>query len=209
MGMNFVIEMQMGPAPLDARAERTDMKSMVMQRFIMPALLALLAWPAMAQPAKETNTASAVKPKQINRGDLAGNMQLLNLWGDRPETIQRLYEAAYKALASRPDATFADLARDTTVQRLCAEAGVTHLGGPMLGGIRPDGAAVWLRTLRPARIEVRVAVDGREQVFGPVESTEQGDLSAVVGVTGLRPDTRYPYRVLIDGKPINSATGGG
>ena len=60
MGMNFVIEMQMGPAPLDARAERTAMKSMVMQRFIIPALLALLAGPAMAQPAKETNTASAV-----------------------------------------------------------------------------------------------------------------------------------------------------
>jgi len=65
MGMNFVIEMQMGPAPLNARAERTAMKSMVMQRFIMPALLALLAGPAMAQPAKETNTASAGKPNIV------------------------------------------------------------------------------------------------------------------------------------------------
>ena len=65
MGMNFVIEMQIDPAPLDARAERTAMKSMVMQRFIMPALLALLAGPAMAQPAKETNTASAGKPNIV------------------------------------------------------------------------------------------------------------------------------------------------
>ena len=65
MGMNFVIEMQIDPAPLDARAERTATKSMVMPRFIMPALLALLAWPAMAQPAKETNTASAGKPNIV------------------------------------------------------------------------------------------------------------------------------------------------
>ena len=141
-------------------------------------------------------TAKTDRPKQINRGDLEGNMQLLNLWGERPEAVQRLYEAAYKILAARPDATFADLARDAEVQRLCAEAGVTHFGGPMLGAIRPDGAAVWLRTLRPAKVEVRVTVDGQEKTFGPVESTEQTDLTAVVAVTGLKPDTRYPYRVL-------------
>jgi alkaline phosphatase D len=63
-------------------------------------------------------------------------MQLLNLWGERPEAIQRLYEAAYKVLAANRDATFADLARDAHVQRLCAEAGVTHFGGPMLGANR-------------------------------------------------------------------------
>jgi alkaline phosphatase D len=178
----------------------------------MPVLLVLLAWPATAQPAKERSAEKAAtradKPMQIKRGDLVGNMQLLNLWGDRPEAVQRLYEAGYKALAARPNASFADLARDAAVQRLCAEAGVTHFGGPMLGAVRPDGAAVWLRTLRPARVEVLVTVDGQEKAFGPVGSTEQSDLSAVVEVTGLKPETRYPYRVLIDGKPINSAAGG-
>ena len=174
-------------------------------------VVVLLAWAAMAQPTKETNTTSAVtpanKPKQVKGGDLVGNMQLLNLWGDRPEAVQCLYEAAYKALAARPEASFADLARDETVQRLCVEAGVTHFGGPMLGAVRPDGAAVWLRTLRPARVEVRVTGNGQEKTFGPVASTEQSDLSAVVEVTGLKPDTRNPYRVLIDGKPINIAAG--
>jgi alkaline phosphatase D len=152
--------------------------------------------------------ANADRPKQVNRGDLEGNLQLLNLWGERPEAVARLYQAAYKILAARPDATFADLAHDAEVQRLCAEAGVTHFGGPMLGDVRPDGAAIWLRTLRPAKVEVRVIVDGQGKIFGPVESTEQTDLSAVVAVTGLKPDTRCPYRVLVNGKAIAVASGG-
>ncbi len=185
---------------------------MVIQRSPISVLLALLAWAAVAQPAKQTNTTSAVmpadKPKQVKGGDLDSNMQLLNLWGDQPAAVHRLYEAAYKTLAARPGASFADLARDAAVQRLCAEAGVTHFGGPMLGAVRPDGAAVWLRTLRPAKVQILVTAAGREEVFGPAESTELSDLSAVVEVTGLKPDTRYPYRALIDGKPINTAAAG-
>ncbi len=180
--------------------------------FLFLALLVALAAPATALAAQEARekkaAAKADRSKQINRGDLTGNMQLLNLWGERPQAVQRLYEAAYKILAAKPDAAFADLARDATVQRLCAEAGVTHFGGPMLGAVRPDGAAVWLRTLRPAKVAVHVTVEGQEKTFGPVESTGQSDLSAVVEITGLKPDTRYPYRVLVDGQPINTpATG--
>lgn len=160
------------------------------------------------QAAERRRAAHAERPRQINRGDLQGNMQLLNLWGEQPETVQRLYAAAYKVLAAGQDEAFTDLARDAEVQRLAAEAGVTHFGGPMLGDVRPDGAAVWLRTLRPAVVEVRVTVDGQEQSFGPVASTDQTDLSAVVRVTGLQPGTRYPYRVLVDGKPINVAAAG-
>jgi alkaline phosphatase D len=177
-----------------------------MSRIVFLVLAVAFCFAAPSQAAKETAAkGSRVEPghpQQINRGDLAGNMQLLNLWGERPAGLQRLYQAAYQVLAARPDATFADLGRDPTVQRLCAEAGVTHFGGPMLGAIRPDGAAVWLRTLHPARVEVLVTVDGRDQSFGPVQSTEQSDLTAVVPVTGLKPGVRYSYRVLVDSQPI-------
>jgi alkaline phosphatase D len=180
-----------------------------MSRILLLALAAVLPFIAAAQAARKTAAKdSAVEPghpQQIARGDLVGNMQLLNLWGERPEAVQRLYEAAYKVLAAGPEATFADLARDAAVQRLCAEAGVTHFGGPMLGAVRPDGAAVWLRTLRPAQVEVLVTAAGQERTFGPVESTAQSDLTAVVPVAGLKPGTRYPYRVLVDGKPITVA----
>jgi alkaline phosphatase D len=78
----------------------------------------------------------------------------------------------------------------------------------MLGAVQPDGAHVWLRTLQPSQVEVRVMVDGQERVFGPVPSTSESDLTAVVPVTGLKPGTRYPYRVLVDGKPINVSHAG-
>ncbi len=141
-------------------------------------------------------------PGQVETGDLASNLKLLNLWGERPQPIQNLYEAAYKILAAKPDAAFAGLVSDATVQRLAVEAGVTHFGGPMLGGIRSDGASVWLRTLHAAKVEVRIRVDGVEKTFGPVESTAKTDFSAVVPITGLKPATRYAYRVLVDGQPV-------
>ncbi len=183
-----------------------------MHRFLFLIPLIGLTSPVTAQDANGPNENGAVpavaRPQQVKTGDLVGNMQLLNLWGERPQPVQRLYEAAYKILAAKPDAAFADLARDAAVQQLCVEAGVTHFGGPMLGAVHSDGAAVWLRTLRPAKVEVRLTVDGQEKTFGPVASTEQSDLSAVVELTGLKADTRYPYQVLIDGKPIHTVTPG-
>ncbi|MCF7973237.1 MAG: alkaline phosphatase D family protein [Phycisphaerae bacterium] len=134
---------------------------------------------------------------------LTDNLALLNQWGEQPADIQRLYAAAFKVLSARPDATFSHVAADSDVQRLCADQGIVHLGGPMLGCVSSHGASVWIRTLQPARVEVQVTVDGTVRSFGPVHSTPNTDLCAVVPVTGLAPSTRYPYRVLVDGKAIH------
>ena len=142
------------------------------------------------------------EPKLEIGGDLAAGKRLLNEWGERPEAVQQLYEAAFRALAARRDASFADVAADPQVQRLCQEHGIVHLGGPMLGCVDAQGAKVWLRTLRPAEVAVHLTVDGIEKTFGPVRSSIQTDLTAVVPVTGLKPGTRYPYRVSVDGKWI-------
>ena len=139
---------------------------------------------------------------QLKQGDLAANMRLLNLWGEKPEAVQRLYETAYELLASRPDATITDVADDAAIQKLFKENHLTHLGGPMLGAIGPTGARVWLRTCRPAKVEVCVSGERTEKTYGPIESTRESDLVAIVPVTDLKPGKRYPYRVLVDGKPI-------
>ena len=131
-----------------------------------------------------------------------GAPQLLNLWEQQPRAVQELYNACYQVLSARPEATFADVAADANVQRLCQENRIEHLGGPMLGQVAPDGARVWLRTCRPANVEVRVTVDGVERTCGPVRSSAETDLTAIVPVTGLKPGTRYAYRVLVDGVPI-------
>ena len=177
----------------------------------------LLAMPGVqAQTEKgrqQGTTVEAVKEKlaaqtkkkadQAKKTDLlAGNMTLLNQWGEQTAATQSLYAAAFKVLAAKQDAAFADLAGDAEVQRLCEEKGIVHLGGPMLGTVTPYGARVWLRTLRPAKVEVRLTSDGVEKTYGPVESTPETDLTVIVPVTGLKPGTRHSYRVLVDGKPI-------
>ena len=149
--------------------------------------------------------AAKEKKAKTDRG-LEKNLGLLNQWGKKPEAVQRFYAAAYKALSAR-DATFMDVSRSADVRRICRDSRIVHLGGPMLGSVAPDGARVWVRTLQPAKVEVRVTVGGREKTFGPVASTPETDLSAVVPITGLAPATRYPYRVLVDGKALKIPSG--
>jgi len=132
----------------------------------------------------------------------AGNLQLLNLWGEQPALIQSFYKAAFDVLQANPSAGYAALAQDSAVRKLSNACNLIHLGGPMLGDVTSHGAKVWLRTLYPASVEVRVATDHGEKKFGPVKSTVANDLSAVVAVTGLKPATSHSYRVLIDGAPI-------
>ncbi len=143
--------------------------------------------------------------QELKQQDLrqAGNLQLLNLWGEQPAVIQSFYQAAFDVLEAYPFAGYAALSQDSAVRRLGKACSLTHLGGPMLGDVTSQGAKVWVRTLYPARVEIRVAADHGEKKFGPVKSTVENDLSAVVEVTGLKPATSYGYRVLIDGTPIH------
>ncbi|MEA1951247.1 MAG: alkaline phosphatase D family protein, partial [Planctomycetota bacterium] len=150
---------------------------------------------------------SALGAKKQKRPIKADSFELLNYWGARTPATQRLYKTAHKLLAARPDASFADLAGDADFQRLCEDGRIVHLGGPMLGKVAPDGVSVWVRTARPAEVEVSVDIDGKEKTYGPVPATLASDLSAVVRVDGLAPDKSYPYRVLVDGRPIDMPEG--
>ena len=70
-----------------------------------------------------------------------------------------------------------DVSADPDIQRICKENGIDLLGGPMLGSVSEDGASVWVRTVRPAQVEVRVTTDGSEKTFGPVASSAETDLT--------------------------------
>lgn len=129
-------------------------------------------------------------------------LELLNLWGEQPETVQKLYRLVDHVLSADFKATYADVGRDEAVQPFCKDHNVLHLGGPMLGCISETSAKVWVRTVRPAGVEVRVTIDGSETAYGPVSSTEGSDLVSIVPVTGLKPGTTYPYKVLVDGMPV-------
>ncbi len=134
---------------------------------------------------------------------LEGNLLHLNLCGERPEYIQELYTSGFNTLHADSNATFTDLSKNLNFLQLSRENGITHSGGPMLGNISSSGASVWIRTLQPASVEVRINVEGTVKTYGPARSSENTDMHAVVKITGLSPETTYPYNVFIDGKPIN------
>ncbi len=130
-------------------------------------------------------------------------LELLNMWGQKPETTIQLYTSINNALAASLTATFKTVSEDAAVKNLCNEQGVLLFGGPLLGCIAEDSANVWVRTVRPASVEVRAEVNGKWQTFGPVRSTFESDLSAVVRVTGLSAGTTTPYKVAVDGKEVS------
>lgn len=138
-------------------------------------------------------------------GSLETSLFILNYWQKKPEAVNALYAAIYNALEKDPKATYRSVSVDPDVRRLAEQLDLVHLGGPMLGQLSPRGATVWVRTLKPASVEVRAAVDGKQRTFGPVQATFDTDLCARVAVTGLEPDTTTPYTVYVDGRLATSA----
>ena len=135
---------------------------------------------------------------KAHRGTLEIDTDLLNR-APQPGPVQAFFAVAHQAMEANPKARLAEV---TAIRQTADKNGLTHLGGPMLGCISPDGVRVWVRTVRPAKVTVLVQAAGGERRFGPVASTVDSDLTAVVPVTGLKPATRYPYRVLADDTPL-------
>lgn len=82
----------------------------------------------------------------------------------------------------------------------CDPPGLTH--GPMLGGLEPDRARVWIRTDATRRAGLRLALtealdDAR--VVAWADPSPRQDFTHVFDVTGLVPETRYVAGVELDG----------
>ena len=74
--------------------------------------------------------------------------------------------------------SLADVDRD--VQEFCKRLFATS-EDPCLG---ENGAKVWVRTVRPSSVKVKIKMKGSSKIFGPVESSEESDLVASVQVDG-------------------------
>ncbi|MFP8961686.1 alkaline phosphatase D family protein [Streptomyces nanhaiensis] len=86
--------------------------------------------------------------------------------------------------------------------------------GPLLRYADTDSATVWVETDRPCRAEVRCGGgtgggtdggtdEGRAEVRAAARTWQvAGHHYALVPVTGLRPGTETPYRVLLDGEQV-------
>ncbi len=136
--------------------------------------------------------------------DLQGSLHLLNLCEKQSENIQLIYKSAFNKFETNLDYSFADLAKENDFRQFCEKNGMINLGGPMLGNVSPQGVNVWVRTLYPTTVEVCVEGEGENKIFGPVNSSYETDLTAIVKVSGLKSDTKYKYNVKIDGKLLKT-----
>jgi alkaline phosphatase D len=80
---------------------------------------------------------------------------------------------------------------------------VELLNGPMLGCVTDTSAKFWVRTAN--EVLVQVLVSNSENMDSPIKSTvaktKRGrDFTAVLTVRDLKPDTRYHYELLVDGR---------
>ncbi len=136
--------------------------------------------------------------ERAHRGTVDIDTELLNRAVQAPSQ-QAFFAAARQAMGAAPHASLAEV---PAIRQAAQDHGITHLGGPLLGCISSNAASVWLRTDRPAKVSVVVQVAGEARRCGPVASTVDTDLTAVVRVDGLMPGTHYAYQVLVDDTPI-------
>lgn len=73
-----------------------------------------------------------------------------------------------------------------------------------MGQVHPFGISVWLRTLYPAKVEIEVQNENFVKRFGPIFTDKMQDLSAVVEIDGLKPSTKYSYKVFVDSEEMTT-----
>jgi len=95
------------------------------------------------------------------------------------------------------------LTESAEFKALLKKHGMKLLHGPLLGCVTENSAKFWVRTAGETALAVRVGESGTTKF--PIESAsintrQDYDFTAVASVTGLKSNTRYDYRILLDGK---------
>lgn len=137
------------------------------------------------------------------------NLILLNNMSEEPlpASDQMLYKYAESALACQTDKDFSALTNDWNFSMFCEKYGIVKLGGPMLGNISQQSVCIWLRTAKPDTFSIKVKIGDDYKLFGPAITTLETDLSGIVKVDGLQPNTEYEYKVFIGNKEVMLPTG--
>jgi alkaline phosphatase D len=132
------------------------------------------------------------------------NLLFLNSFDEPlPAEKQMLYKWAETSLVLNDNQGFSYLSKYKAFQDHCEEYNIVHLGGPMLGNITSSSVDIWIRTIKSDKVSVQIKTGEETLTFGPVESTDATELSAIVHVSGLKPDSRYHYEIIIGDKHID------
>ncbi len=115
----------------------------------------------------------------------------------------------FERLLAGPRSALAPLHQSHAFQMWAEAEARVLVHGPMVGQVTAGAASFWVRTADEADVAVEVVTEHGDAVASAEGRTRAGrDFTAVVRVEGLRPDTRYVYRLLIDGTriPVEGAT---
>jgi alkaline phosphatase D len=88
-------------------------------------------------------------------------------------------------------------------KELAQKHNVELLHGPMLGCVTDTSAKFWVRTTN--EVPVQILIGTSRTARSPISSTivttaKEKDFTAVLTVKGLKPDTRYSYKLLVDSR---------
>ncbi len=93
-------------------------------------------------------------------------------------------------------------------QELAEEYGSDLVHGPLLGDVTDERARFWVRTAREIYVQVELNVDGSDtlsHVSTAVQTRPDREYTGIVEVDGLDPNTRYEYRIVLDGRKIDKS----
>lgn len=95
------------------------------------------------------------------------------------------------------------LTESTEFQNLARKYDIELLHGPLLGCVTETTAKLWVRTAN--EVPVRAAVSEKENMDSPIKShtvktSKDRDYTATITVKGLKPNTKYYYQLIANGK---------
>lgn len=104
-------------------------------------------------------------------------------------------------------AAFAAMAAPTALQAQASS--ITH--GPILGHVTTTEINIWGRTARPGEFRIRYGTDANrmDRLSDPVRTTFDHDNAAWAKITGLKPGTKYYFRLVAGPSNEGSAEHGG
>jgi alkaline phosphatase D len=97
------------------------------------------------------------------------------------------------------------LTDSTQFQEFSKKYVVELLHGPMLGCVTHSGAKFWIRTVN--EVPFQVIVSEKENMDSPIKSctvktSKEKDYTAVTAVKGLKPNIKYYYQLIVNGKKL-------
>ncbi len=133
-----------------------------------------------------------VSLNQAHKGNQEIDTLLLDSYGRLPEERRTFYLRAREILTGSPAATLTD----PKIIEAAKQAGLSLIGGPMLGDVSESGISVWFRPVHADVLTVEVtAREGNEKKDFRVDVTRPG-AARRVRLTGLSANTQHTYRIV-------------